>query len=189
MVREATLLKSWIFLSLKPLFVFILKLFTCYSFILRTSTKQCIVIWNAGAKHEWVCSCLHACFCFICQLFSLAETRFFMVFSLPKTKNKKTKKYFSVLIEITCPEIISFLFRTKRSSFKIIFEGWFLCGIVYGTCDLISGSNFHITDAIRMQMEVNRRLHEQLEVSCIKIHSKIFFPLINKKTKMFLISW
>ena len=27
------------------------------------------------------------------------------------------------------------------------------------------GSNTHITDAIRMQMEVQRRLHEQLEVS------------------------
>lgn len=36
---------------------------------------------------------------------------------------------------------------------------------LYGTCGLFSGSNVHITDAIRMQMEVNRRLHEQLEVS------------------------
>ncbi|KAA8527208.1 hypothetical protein F0562_008563 [Nyssa sinensis] len=33
-----------------------------------------------------------------------------------------------------------------------------------GICDSIGSSNVHITDAIRMQMEVQRRLHEQLEV-------------------------
>ncbi|KAI3456647.1 hypothetical protein Pfo_013310 [Paulownia fortunei] len=47
------------------------------------------------------------------------------------------------------------------------------------------GSNFHITDAIRMQMEVNRRLHEQLEVQRhlqlrIEAHGKYMQTILEK---------
>lgn len=34
-------------------------------------------------------------------------------------------------------------------------------------CNGISSGNSHMVDAIRMQMEVQRRLHEQLEVGLI----------------------
>ncbi|KAK6149563.1 hypothetical protein DH2020_017088 [Rehmannia glutinosa] len=49
------------------------------------------------------------------------------------------------------------------------------------------GSNIHITDAIRMQMEVNRRLHEQLEVQRhlhlqlrIEAHGKYMQTILEK---------
>lgn len=43
----------------------------------------------------------------------------------------------------------------------MIFESRFFCGMC-GMYEFIGGSNVEITDAIRMHMEVNRRLHEQL---------------------------
>ncbi|KAL0353369.1 UNVERIFIED_CONTAM: Myb family transcription factor IPN2 [Sesamum angustifolium] len=65
--------------------------------------------------------------------------------------------------EIKLMSINSSISKKTFSSFKILLRvDSFL--ELYGTCGLFSGSNVHITDAIRMQMEVNRRLHEQLEV-------------------------
>jgi hypothetical protein len=48
--------------------------------------------------------------------------------------------------------------------------------IVY-MCETVYNSSSHMVDAIRMQMEVQRRLHEQLEVSNFQTAQLIYFSL------------
>ena len=62
-------------------------------------------------------------------------------------------------------KFLKFFFSFLFLSFFVSFWGWGVCDFLCGMYVCYGGSNTHITDAIRMQMEVQRRLHEQLEVS------------------------
>jgi hypothetical protein len=132
-------------------YIYIDKIFIYGSFSFRTATEYCFLFGYDWPQHEWVCM----------------PIPFF--------------HYTSLILIWTNVYVKKFWENFQNSLAHVFVLNLFVGGeeifVLECMCGTVWISNSHKVDVIRMQIEVQRRLHEQLEVNTqlYKISTKYFY--------------